>query len=95
MHKAAAILAVSFLTLPIFIPTKIFARSDGQIHRDANGWLKVNDAFTGKRCSIKKGRHVLFYMVDGILQITALNFIRGQNSECVATYPSAVFYMEK
>ena len=95
MHKAAAILAASFLTLPIFTPTKIFARSDGQIHRDANGWLKVNDVFTGEKCSIKKGRHVLFYMVDGMLKITALNFNQKQNSECVATYPSAVFYMKK
>ena len=94
LQKPLTILLAAFLTLPILMPAKIFARSDGQIRRDANGWLRVNDAFTGDACSIEKGRHVLFYMVDGIVMITARNF-KEQNTECVATYPSDVFYMNE
>ena len=94
LQKTITILVTAFLTLPVIMPTKTFARSDGQIRRDANGWLKVNDTFTGETCTIDKGWHVLFYEVAGIVKITARN-VKGQNTECVATYPSDVFYMEK
>ena len=73
----------------------ILARSDGSIRRDARGWLQINNSFTGETCYIKKGWHVLFYEVDGIVQITARNFGGNQNALCIATYPSDVFFMDK
>ena len=84
-------IAIAVATLPF--GADAIARSDGQIHRDANGWLKKNNAFTGASCVISKGRHVLTYMSAGVIKITARNFDGIQNLECVATYPSEVFYM--
>ena len=72
-------ISIAVATLPF--GADAIARSDGQIHRDANGWLKRNNAFTGASCVISKERHVRTYMSEGVVKITAMNFDGIQNLE--------------
>jgi len=95
MKTIKLIAMLSCLSVPLLMDEQVLARGDGSIHRDAHGWLQINSSFTGDTCHIKKGRHVRFYAVDGMVQITALNFDGNQNAHCVATYPSDVFYMDQ